>query len=239
MKKSFLLIFCFYFIYVAAGEIQKPILKFSTKSNCNFYSLNDNISSIYPYNLKDKFTLSISENFSSFFNLLNKMEFNYSSHNKYNKDLKNLSSYSFKSHNYFCFNINKQNRLGINIIPMYYYHTGENYFKNKNQINYKFKTKIFNFTTSYSHLYDIGFREIFYHKINFRFLWYFPGKKFLKYKTTTYIYLQHGIYEELDKPLLKSINITFEMIIDFNQLTLDNFEQNQIEQENESGFFND
>ena len=232
MKKFLLLLFLI--TPLLAIAIKKPKIT-SGINSYGYFKLLEGSDSLYPSTLKDNIFFSIYEAFCPLFQLRDKIEVFYSNYNKYSDDLENLLGVIFKNTLYLYIKPQKNNQIQIITKPMLYYQYGETYFKLMNKAQYKFSMKYFTFKTCYSHQFCLKPDELFYHNIFFAFYWNHPKTKFVKFKTSTTVYLQHYIdkNEDIVSPL-KSVKFSFEVAIDFNKI---DFEDVFDKKEDEDNFF--
>ena len=226
MKLKYTVIIFIFFIFstlLFPGEIKKPVLRLGSYSYTSFRVFENNMGNLYPNYINDNFYLSFEEQFTPLFFMKHKINFYYSSCNKYSSELYNLQSLYLKNLALFQFKIKKVNKITFSTSPTYYYKYGENYFKILNNIQYRLGLNFFSFTLQYRHQFGLERDEFFIHKFHSGFLWTFPRASFIKYKAALSVYLQHGTREKLDKPLLKNFTATLEIIFDFNKIELKNF----------------
>jgi hypothetical protein len=202
------------------NSIDKPLIKTGNSSYENF-TLEKTEKSIYPSSIKDSVFISIDEKFHEYFTGKYKIQFDYTSNNKYSKDLENLYSFSMCNNLNLIFTLGV-NRLEFSIKPSLMNLYGDNYFKDYNMISYKLNIKNFMFTANYSNQFSINKNELILHKINFSFYWNFPEKEFLKFKSSVIVNLQNPLSENNTICTLKGFNINFEMAIDFNNINFEN-----------------
>jgi hypothetical protein len=213
------------------NSMEKPVILTGTSSTANMTSAKN--SDIYPSIIKDSVYTSISEDFSDYFSMKERVDFEYESFNKYSEDPVNLNSCSFKSSTEFFFNFARANQFSLDIKPGFNYQNGEKHFTDSAIVQYRLDLKYFRFVTYYSNRFTLKKNELVYHKINFAFYWNIPEKEYIKFKCAFNVVLQNCIYESKNISPLKSLNFTMEMAIDFNRIDFDEvFDRSEADEEN-------
>ncbi|MCG8571465.1 MAG: hypothetical protein MJB14_15125 [Spirochaetes bacterium] len=207
--------------YLCSNELKKPVLKAGIKSK-NAYDQLEN-KNIYPDLYYDLLYLSLEQQFNQHFTYKHKISFVYCQYEKYQTELDNLHYWYLKNDLQFCISINKNHKLTCQIVPNYHYKYQEHYYQQAHSLKYQISFKYFHQNLLYKQRLQLNDSEYFNHYFKYQVYWQIPKFQLMKYKTTLCVLLQHGIEEELDKPLLKQIHLQLEVIIDFNKIDLKNF----------------
>lgn len=232
MKK--VIIMLFFCIEIILGSIERPVLRSGIKTY-NYFKIQLEDETIYPSTIKDNLYISVEEAFSDFFKIMYRFDIKYSNYNKYSLDLHDLNAYEIKNRLKFFFNIRKKSKIQLEIQPTYNYKYGEEYYRQISKILYSLRLKYFRFSTYYSNNFTSKEDDLFYHKIGSSFYWYFKKSDIIKYKASYSIYFQHYIDNEIEISPIKSANLSFEIILDFNKIDIEEIFNKK--DDNEDDFF--
>lgn len=221
-----------FFIFVVSFDlfsIEKPIIKFGSKSN-NYFCYDAKNSLFYPSSISDNFYFYIFERINYHFSFKYKIEILYKNINKYTTNLDELRTIKLNNYLSFDIKINKNNSISIVTSPILDNYEGEFFFKNINKFSYSFKKDNFTFKTIYSNNYLLKKNEKFNHNGSFLFYFKFPKVDYIKYKCELSFYFEHYIYEYKEISPLKKMNFSFEVAIDFNKIDFETLFDNKNEE---------
>ena len=215
MKKIF--IFTIMLIDVYLGSIDKPLIITGIKSYSAFKMSND---FLYPNSSNDALFFKIKESFNQYLSLSYGFDFIYSDNIKLTDDLRKLATFNFNNSLGMTLNIKNfkllcSSKFNLNL------NANKLVFQNLNLVSFVYSVTNFKLKISYYNNYKATLNDIFNHKVSFNFNWNFKKYSFIKFNTTTDVYLQHKVDGSFDLSPLKKVKINIAIALDFDKISFE------------------
>jgi len=219
MKKVIIiLITTFTAVSIFAAEL--PLMSFGMKT----YSAgaNDTFGDFYFDGSYNNAFVTVTQKLGKHFNLKGETDFVYKSSIAKANQLTDLRNYIISNKVSFAFK-NKYIRLTTAVKPIAVSSKSEFYYKQLNYFSIKAITcKYLTIDTIYQNQFLLKSGETMTHKLQCNFTWHFAKAEYMHFRGGMTFYLQHGIYETKNIPVLKKATVNLYCVIDFNKM---NFEK--------------
>jgi len=201
-------------ISVFLSSIDKPLIITGIKSYSNFKISQD---LLYPNSSNDAIYFKINETFNRYLSLNYGFDFIFSDNIKLTDDLRKLASFNFNNSVGMTLNIKNykflfSSKFNLNL------NATKLVFQNLNLISFAYSVTNFKLKISYYNNYKATLTDVFNHKISFNCNWNFKKYTFLKFNTTTDVYLQHKLDGSFDLSPLKKVKINIAIALDFDKI---------------------